>query len=229
MTTNIKINTTNNVFTENNVYNLQKIEGYSNLSGISLLKKVESSRDETCLLVAEYIFLKTVENLCDFNIWIFSAFCAPNNRVLLYKYRKDFCKEAYQIEILPSKKKDFLRVVENNTSMKYYHIINIFDDKQTRDVLIKNLFCDRMSYSKYIVMLPKNTDMKNALKVDWCSPERFDKNLLKFVVHNSGIIFREVGWFDDVDAGFVGIGDNVTLSKFCPVQTPVFTDRKINS
>jgi hypothetical protein len=220
MTTNIKINTTNNVFEENDVFNLQKIKGIDKLSGMSWLGKIESSKEETRLKIAEYIYKTILEKLPDFNIWIFSVFEGRDNRITQYKYQKDLWKEAYQIKISPDKKKDFVRFVKSENTkrentIRCYHIIDISGCKEIRDALTRNIFGSNLTYSQYIVALPNTTDMEMALKVDWFDYELFNSNLLRFIVDYGGIVFREVGWFDDLDTGFVGIGDSAILSRLC--------------
>lgn len=213
MTTDIKINLTENVFNKNNVFNLKNIKGIKDAAGVSLVKKRKDFNEDIYNDVFKYICYKALDKLPYYDIWFLFAFSISSNKIIKYKLQKDIWKELYGIK-KENGIKEYIKFVDKKDIIKVYHIINVSNNEKLRNYLSKEVFSEK-TYSKYIVLLPKKTNLETILEIDWFTYSFFDINLLKYVVKNNGVIFREIGWFDDVEKGFVGIGNKNVIYKCC--------------
>lgn len=217
MTTSIKINLTENIFNKNDVFNLNKIKDLKEIAGVSLLIKEKNTDINIYSQVAKYIYQKTLSRLFDYDIWFFFAFSIPSSKIVKYKLQKNIWLELYGIRE-KNKIKEFTKFIDEKDTLKVYHIINISSNEKLRNCLTKEIFSEK-TYSKYIVLLPKKINLEKVLTIDWFTYSFFDSNLLKFVINNNGVIFREIGWFDDIEKGFIGIGNKNIIYKCCKQET----------
>lgn len=214
MTTDVRVNLIENVFKKNNVFNLKKIKGLEKVAAVSLLMKKKDHNRNVYSKVSEYLYQKILINLPNYNIWIFSAFVIPYSKIIEYKLKKNFWQVLYGFKIESKNVENFIKIIKNEEEIRVFHIVNISNNKNMRDFLTTKIFSE-MTHSKYIVVLPKESNLKEAINIDWFGYNLFDNNLLKYIVSNKGIIFRDIGWFDDMEIGFIGIGDKNAIYQCC--------------
>lgn len=92
-------------------------------------------------------------------------------------------------------------MLERDNKLKFFGAILL--SELSIESVVKTLNEESCSY---IVALPESANIKEALCLGWDIHGGFDKELLRYVINNKGIIFKVVGEFDDPENGFVGLG-----------------------
>lgn len=160
------------------------------------------------LKILNIIINLITEKLTKYNVWLFigNSTWQPDTRVVRYRKLWNALK-ARGVEI-PHFGETFEQMQESAQGLKFFGA-KLISELSTTSV-IQAIHEERCAY---ILALPKDISIDQALDKGWQVNNIFDRELLKFIAKSNGIILKAVGEFDDYEAGFVGIAKPELIVK----------------
>ncbi|GFO77909.1 hypothetical protein BPLS_P6645 [Bathymodiolus platifrons methanotrophic gill symbiont] len=199
MITDIEISSTVDVSKENETYNVRKNNLPENTKvAAAAWSSASGSLYDDRLLVLRFIFSLVMTKMPGFTLWYFEGDGGwqDDTRILRWKRRKQRGINITHYSEL------YEEMLERDNKVKFFRAISL--SELSIESVVKSLNEDSHSY---IISLPGSTNIKGALCMGWEHLGLFDKELLRYVINNKGIIFKVYGEFDDPEYGFVGLGD----------------------
>ena len=223
MTADVKSLNTLNISTDNFVYNIDQNELPSNrkfggvswttsrkFGGVSSTTSL-NSLEESRIKVLRYIFNLILQNLSDFKLWLLMGHSAfqPDNRISRYKNRKYW----------GSMKAIGVNEISNSGALYQTMLITTagfkcFVAKELSELSVASVVkALSEEHCAYLAVLPESTDLDEIIETGWIVGYGFDKDLLGRISHANGLLLRIIGEFDDIECGFVAIGDDEELLR----------------
>lgn len=209
LTTDLKIAITKDVSEDNEVFNITSNQLPENhiIAGVSWIL---SSRclNEARTSVLKLIYSDIFQKLDGYALWYFVGNSAWQPDTKIVRYRKLWGGlKARGVDILHACN-SHEQILERKGRLKFFGAKRI--SELSIESVIKSIAEEHCSY---LVALPENSDVKLALHNGWCLDNVFDKKLMQYVLDNNGVLLKIVGEFDDVESGFVGLGDMELLEQ----------------
>ncbi len=187
---------------ENETYNIGKNNLPENIkvAAASWLSTL-GSRYDARLLVLRLIFSLVMTKIPGFTFWYFIGDSAWQDNTRIVRHKKLWKRlKSRGIEVTHFSD-SYEEMLERDNKLKFFGAILL--SELSIESVVKTLNEESCSY---IVALPESANIKEALCLGWDIHGGFDKDLLRYVINNKGIIFKVVGEFDDPENGFVGLG-----------------------
>lgn len=201
--TDIEITSTMDVSRENDAYNIgkQKLPQNIRIAAGSWLLSSDSHYNAR-LSVLTYVFNLVIGKLPKLTFWYLVGNSAwqEDTRIIRHKglWRGLYSRGVDVTHYSDSREEMILL----NGKVKFFGA-KLISELSIQSV-VKALTKEHCSY---LIAVPEGTDVNDILRFGWEVFDGFDKNILQYVIENSGLIFKPVGGFDDPQSGFVGLGD----------------------
>lgn len=208
MTIDIKTMSTPDISVANDVINpLWGGEGCrSVLSATSFL--VAGASKTSLVSVLRFIHSQVVKRLPGYDFWLILGNSAwqPDTRIV--RYRKLWGALKFRGGEVLGGSDSQESIVESNERLKFFGALRLSELSITTvvDVIVD----ERCSY---IVATPKIFELKRIIDVGWSGSVVEDFSLCCYVCEGSGLLFKQVGEFDDNERGFLSIGSPEIMKK----------------
>jgi hypothetical protein len=208
MTIDIQVVSTPDISVANDVINPRWTEeGFrSALSAASFL--VADTSSTSLASVLSFIYSLIGKKLPGYDAWLFLGNSAwqPDTRVV--RYRKLWGALKFRGCVIPNGSDSQESVVEAYGKLKFFGALRLSELSST--TVIGVLMDERCSY---IAATPKTFEVKRILDVGWSGRVTEDFCLFSHMCEENGLLFKQVGEFDDRERGFISIGSQELMKK----------------
>jgi hypothetical protein len=209
LTTDVKSMTTMDVSEDNPVFNISRnrLPLDRKIGAVSWVAH-SNSLEESRIKVLRHVIRLILQSLMGFKLWLLMGHSAlqPDNRIT--RHRKLWgSMKARGVEISHSGT-SFEEMVKYDDKLKYFGAKEI--SELSAESVVKAL---AEEHCAYLAVLPESTDLKEMIEHGWNIDGGFDNALLDRVSSESGLLLKAVGEFDDVECGFVAVGEDELIKK----------------
>ncbi|MGH8386399.1 MAG: hypothetical protein ACRESJ_13020 [Pseudomonas sp.] len=214
MTIDIKVVSTPDISVANDIINPHRAgeDFRSVMSAASFLVAGASSTSMAGVL--SFVYSLIDEKLPGYDIWLFLGNSAwqPDTRII--RYRELWGGLKFRGSEISGSSNSQVSVVEAHGKLKFFGALRI--SKLSISNVVEVIVDERCSY---IVATPKALEIKRILEVGWSGNMVEDFGFCCCICEKSGLLFKQVGEFDDDEWGFVSVGSpkimEKLLSKWC--------------
>ncbi|WP_238349070.1 hypothetical protein [Pseudomonas poae] len=209
MTIDIKIVSAPDISVANDVINLHRAgENHrSALSAASFL--VDYASNTSVAGVLRFIFSLIVKSLPEYNVLLLVGNSAWQSDTRVVRYRKLWggTLKFRGSEILGGSDPRE-SIVASHGKLKFFCALRL--SELSIGTVVDVIIDERCSY---IVATPKSFDIEPILDVGWSGSLAEDFSLCGRICEEKGLLFKQVGEFDDHEWGFVSVGSPEILKK----------------
>ncbi|MDZ5436287.1 hypothetical protein T3H00_26925 [Pseudomonas fluorescens] len=169
------------------------------LSAASFLVPRESNGPLNVVL--DFIFTLLSKKFPEQDIWLFVGNSAVQPDTRIVRYRKLWGGlKSRGLEVIGGM--DFREeIVSDGEGVKFFGATRLSD--LSVESVVNIILSERCSY---VVALPASFEFKKALELGWVGDLVEDLDYCYCVCEKNGLIFKNIGEFDDCQRGFVSIG-----------------------
>ena len=202
MTTNIRVEAAENLFTKNDVMNFnQAATTLTNaVAGASWV--ADGSSYETFLLVFNHVLTLVKSRLPGNELWLLigSQVWQPDTRVVrYYKLWGGLRRRGFKI---PDNKQSIEEVmIESQGRLKFFGAAKLFEFavEEIAQILFKE-------HCAYLVAWPSGLPLRTLLELGWSGDAWADLEFVNRSAESDALLLKKIGEFDDPERGLLAIG-----------------------
>ncbi len=205
----IEILTAEDVTQTNLVYDVHRndIVGDRIIGGIAWIIR-SSEREKSQERILSRLYRTIFRSASDYRFWVLVGHSAfqPNNRITRYwGLWKGLKASGIDISHFGT---SYEAMVEYDGELKFFGAKEISELSKTSVVRLMP-----EGLAVYLALFPENADVEEIVRKGWLEARGFDGELLEGVIDQDGFLIKAVGEFDDVESGFVAVGETTLISE----------------
>jgi hypothetical protein len=201
MTTEIKVRVTEDAFEKNDLIRVDR-SAYGDAIALSAADWIacRTPQDEALSDILRSIYNAVCERMSGYSVWLLLGDSRWQNDTRIVRYRKKFNSlkaQGIDFETIQDRQ-EFM--VERDDKLKFFGVVRL--NQHALSLVPATMLPGSCTY---ILALPDGIPALPYAS-GWSGKFCEDSDLVKMNVERGGIIFQRVGYFDDLEVGFVALG-----------------------